>query len=150
MILYDLVCENEHEFESWFRNSNAVGKLTKAGQVTCPVCGTTKVQKALQAPRIPRKSALKSAPAAPAKAKGNADMVQAMEKMAQAFTELRQTIEKNFENVGDKFPEEARKIHYKEVPERGIYGDATPEQAKDLIEEGIKVYALPWPKRTNS
>ncbi|MDX2222152.1 MAG: DUF1178 family protein [Rhodospirillaceae bacterium] len=150
MILYDLICENEHEFESWFRNSNAVGRLTKAGQVVCPACGTTKVQKALQAPAIPRKSALKTSLPVPAKAANTAEVAKAMEKMTQAFTELRQTIEKNFENVGDKFPEEARKIHYKEAPERGIYGDASPEQAKDLIEEGIKVYALPWPKRTNS
>ncbi|MCB2107830.1 MAG: DUF1178 family protein [Rhodobacteraceae bacterium] len=148
MILFDLICDREHQFESWFKNSNAVGKLTKAGQIACPVCGSTKVSKALQAPNIPRKGALRSGP--PATAKGNAELTKAMEKMTSAMNELRQTIEKNFENVGDKFPEEARKIHYREAPERGIYGDATAEQAKELIDEGIEVYALPVPKRKTS
>lgn len=152
MILYDLICEKEHQFDSWFRNSSAVEKLVKAGQITCPACGSTKVKKAIQAPRI-----------TPSKKKGKAptpvtnlpavnepdgkNVVQAVEKMTEAFNELRKTIEKNFENVGDKFPDEARKIHYGEAPERGIYGDATPKQAQDLSEEGIHVVALPWPKK---
>ena len=148
MILYDLVCDQDHEFESWFKNSNAVGKLTKAGQIVCPTCGSSKVTKALQAPNIPRKAALRTAP--PAAAKGNAELAKAMEKMTEAVTELRETIEKNFENVGDKFPDEARKIHYREAPERGIYGEASPEQAKELVDEGIQVYALPVPKRKTS
>jgi hypothetical protein len=74
-------------------------------------------------------------------------VVHAVEKMTEAFNELRKTIEKNFENVGDKFPDEARKIHYGEAPERGIYGDATPKEAQELNEEGINVVALPWHKK---
>jgi hypothetical protein len=148
MILYDLICEQEHQFESWFKNSNAVERLIKAGQVACPVCESTKVKKALQAPNIPKKGAIRNVPAVPKKK--SADVAQAMEKMTQAINELRQTIEKNFDNVGDKFPEEARKIHYGETKERGIYGNASAKDAKDLADEGIKVYALPLPKRKDA
>lgn len=157
MILYDLVCHKEHKFESWFRNSSAAQKLMKAGQVTCPDCGSTKVTKAMQAPRITPSKKKGKAPSVPAvaktEAKAPAEMTQAMEKMTEAFNELRKTIEKNFEHVGDKFPEEARKIHYGEAPERGIYGEATAKEAQELTEEGIDVYALPMPKkkrRTNA
>jgi hypothetical protein len=148
MILYDLICEKDHEFESWFRNSGAVEKLIKAKQVVCPVCETTKVKKALQAPNIPRKGAIKNAPAV--SKKKPADVTEAVEKMTHALNELRKTIEKNFDNVGDKFPEEARRIHYGEAKERGIYGNATPDDAKDLVDEGIKLFVLPTRKRTDS
>lgn len=151
MILYDLICEKDHEFESWFRNSNAVDKLIKAGQVSCPICESKKVKKALQAPNIPRKAAIKTS-TKPSKAKA-AEVSAAVEKMSQALAELRDTIEKNFDNVGDKFPEEARKIHYKEKKaERGIYGNASPKEAKELVDEGIEVFVLPVPKnkRTDS
>ena len=77
------------------------------------------------------------------------DMASAMQKAAAALTELRETIEKTFDHVGEQFPEEARKIHYGDAPERPIYGDATLEEAKALTEEGIKVAAIPWPKRKN-
>jgi hypothetical protein len=154
MILYDLICEKDHEFESWFRNSNAVEKLIKAGQVICPVCESTKVKKALQAPNIPRKSALKTTPEKP-KGKKAKEVAAAVEKMTQALAELRDTIEKNFDNVGDKFPEEARKLHYKEKKsDRGIYGNASPKEAKDLVDEGINVFVVPVSgkskKRTDS
>ncbi|MSO99118.1 MAG: DUF1178 family protein [Rhodospirillaceae bacterium] len=152
MILYDLICDREHQFDSWFRNSSVATKLVKAGQITCPTCGSTKVQKAIQSPRITTSKQRGKAPSLPVPAeKPAAEVTQAMTKMTEAFNELRKTIEKNFDHVGDKFPDEARKIHYGETPERGIYGEATPEQAKELTDEGINVYALPWPKkRTHS
>jgi hypothetical protein len=133
MILYDLSCPDDHRFESWFRNSGAVEKLIKAGQVACPVCGSTKVHKAPMAPRIGKSSGDDT----PAQAGGNKELAEAVEKAAAAFTELRKVIEKNFEPVGDKFPEEARRIHYGEAKKRGIYGDATPQETKALREEGI-------------
>jgi hypothetical protein len=145
MILYDLTCPDDHRFESWFRNSGAVEKLIKAKQVACPVCGSTKVQKAPMAPRIAKSG--DDAPRAPSE---NTELAAAMEKAAAAFTELRTVIEKNFDNVGDKFPEEARRIHYGEAKKRGIYGDATPEDTKSLREEGIEVHAIPWNKRSNA
>jgi hypothetical protein len=161
MILYDLVCDNDHDFESWFRNSTAADKLLKAGQSPCPHCGSTKVRKAPMAPRlstgakeIVAETSEKQAPAAgggapaamPAPTK---EVTVAMENAAKALTKLRETIEKNFEHVGEKFPDEARRIHYGEAPERAIYGDATLEEAQELSDEGIKVAAIPWPKKRN-
>tara|TARA_R110000868_G_scaffold219102_3_gene469928 strand:- start:474 stop:917 length:444 start_codon:yes stop_codon:yes gene_type:complete len=147
MILYDLSCLKDHNFESWFRDSGAADKLIKAGQVPCPVCGSKKVQKAPMAPRI-AKSSPKGELSAPSPK--NTDLASAMEKAAEAFTELRQAIEKNFEHVGEKFPEEARRIHYGETEQRGIYGDATPSEAQELLDEGIEVYAIPRARRTDS
>ncbi|MGE4065123.1 MAG: DUF1178 family protein [Rhodospirillaceae bacterium] len=145
MILYDLVCQREHRFESWFRNSNVVEKLIKAGEVACPSCGSTKVQKAPMAPRIARSDEKSQAVAAEQR-----ELEAAMEKATNALKELREVIEKNFDHVGDKFPEEARRIHYGEAKERGIYGNASKEEAKKLLEEGIEVYAIPGKRRTNA
>jgi len=144
MILYDLSCPEDHRFESWFRNSGAVEKLIKAGQVACPVCGSTKVQKAPMAPRIGKSSSQEVQ--APSDAK-NSDLVAAMEKASLAINQLREVIEKNFENVGGKFPEEARRMHYGEAKKRGIYGDASAEETQRLVEEGINVRAIPWSRR---
>lgn len=81
---------------------------------------------------------------------GKDDMAGAMTKAVEAIKELQQTIEKTFDNVGDKFPEEARKIHYGEAESRGIYGEATAEEAQELIEEGVDIAAVPWQKRRTS
>jgi hypothetical protein len=140
MILYDLTCPKEHRFESWFRNSNVVEKLIKAGEVACPVCGSKKVQKAPMAPRI-GKSSSDDAPAP------SGELQAAMENATKALTELRQAIEKNFDDVGDKFPDEARRIFYGETKPHGIYGDATREETEALIEEGIEVRAIPWKRQ---
>ena len=118
MILYDFVCPEDHRFESWFRNSGAVEKLLKAGQVQCPACGSKKVQKAPMAPRL-----AKASPAEMAVADRKGELVAAMKKAEQAISQLREVIHKNFEYVGDNFPEEARRIHYGESEERGIRGD---------------------------
>jgi hypothetical protein len=146
MILYDLSCPKDHQFESWFRNSGAVDKLIKAGQVQCPICGSTKVQKAPMAPRIAKSS--KGEVLAPKNDSG--ELTAAMEKAAEAFTELRAAIEKNFDNVGKQFPEEARRIHYGETEARGIYGDATVDETQELLDEGIEVYSVPRVRRTDS
>lgn len=106
MILYDLNCEREHRFESWFRNSKVVERLIKAGEVACPRCGSTKVQKAPMAPRI-----AKSDEASQAVSAEQQELEAAMDKANSALKELRDVIEKNFEHVGDKFPDEARRIH---------------------------------------
>ena len=155
MILYDLVCNKDHAFESWFRNSEAADKLLKAGHSPCPQCGSTKVRKAPMAPRIskgatgepepPKEKAPSTLPAVPP----SGEVAEAMTKATEALTQLRETIENNFEHVGEKFPEEARRIHYGEAPGRAIYGDATLEDAQELAEEGIKVAAVPWPKKRN-
>lgn len=153
MIVYDLVCEQDHEFESWFKNSAAYDSLRKSRKVSCPVCESTKIRKAPMAPRISKSGTkeivqAEAAPVANASAEPDSeDMTSAMTKAVEAIKELQATIEKTFDNVGDKFPEEARKIHYGETEARGIYGEATAEEAQELIEEGVDIAAVPWQKR---
>ena len=150
MILYDLTCQHEHRFESWFRNSGAVEKLVKAGQVACPVCGSRKVQKAPMAPMIGKSISKSSSDNnVPAKSQ-NGELVVAVEQAANAINQLREMIEKNLEHVGGKFPEEARRIHYGESKKRSIYGDASADETRALLDEGIEVRAIPWSRRNNS
>ena len=147
MILYDLTCPKDHLFESWFRNSTAADKLIKAGTLNCPVCGSSKVHKALMAPRLTKSKEDSSGEKA---AGPNPEVAAAMAKAEQALAEMREVIEKNFENVGGKFPEEARRIHYGESPGRPICGDASQEESEALREEGIEVHAVPWKRRSNA
>lgn len=155
MIVYDLICDEDHEFESWFKNSAAYDTLRKARKIQCPVCGTAKVRKAPMAPKIAKSgvrdlivpdSDAGTSSAQPGSAEQD-DMAQAVNKAVEAIKDLQATIEKKFEDVGDKFPEEARKIHYGEAEARGIYGEATPKEAQDLIDEGVDIAAVPWVKR---
>lgn len=152
MILYSLCCSKDHGFEAWFANSDAFDKQAKKGIVVCPVCGDTKVRKAIMAPRIAKGTSRKqsdSVPAAtpsPAPAPGNHVMAPQMREM---LTELRKQVEANCDYVGDDFAEEARKIHYGETEERGIYGEASDSDAEALHEEGIEVGRIPWLPRTN-
>lgn len=139
MIVFDLKCNNDHEFESWFQNTEAFEKLSKAKQVACPVCGDTKISKALMAPAV-----------SGSKKKGDEKMAvssQAAQQMGQymaAVKELREQVEQNCDYVGEKFPEEARKIHYGETETRNIYGEATDSEAEELNEEGIEFQRVPW------
>ncbi|MHA1568362.1 MAG: DUF1178 family protein [Alphaproteobacteria bacterium] len=139
MILYDLKCDKGHVFETWFADSAAYDKLAKAGAVTCPDCASTKVEKAPMAPRI-NKGAEKASKTPEAAAQRTAVMGEAMT----ALRALREKVEENFEHVGGRFPEEARKIHYGEAEERNIYGDATESEAKALNEEGVEIQRVPW------
>ena len=156
MIRYALVCDREHSFESWFQNSAAFDKQVKRGLVICPVCNSAKVSKALMAPRLSGakkrgQTAPPEAPAptteAPAAVPATPAPVAMMSPQEREFRaklrELREHIVKNADNVGQKFPEEARKMHYGEAEPRSIYGEASPEQAKELHEEGIEFHALP-------
>jgi hypothetical protein len=141
MIRYDLICDKGHDFDGWFSDSAAFDKQQKRGLVECTHCGTSKIKKQLMAPNIPSKSNKKADPAPTQMlAKPVDPRAQAMLQMMRDF---RAHVEQNSENVGNKFAEEARKIHYKEKQERGIYGNATPEEAQDLLEEGIDVHPLP-------
>jgi len=140
MIHYDLICDKGHGFDGWFRNSAAYDEQAAKGLVSCSVCGSAKVEKQLMAPGIPTKSNRKDA--APKKMiSGPVDPRLAV--MMEMVREMRKHVEENAENVGDRFAEEARKIHYEEAEHRGIYGQASPDEAKSLIEEGIAVHPLP-------
>ena len=139
MIHYSLVCHKGHDFESWFASSAAYDKQVKRGLVSCPLCGSAKVEKAIMAP------AEESAAApTPAQAPTPVAMISPQEKEFRAkLKELRDHLTANADNVGKKFPEEARKMHYGEIEHRSIYGEASPDQAKELHEEGIEFHPLP-------
>jgi hypothetical protein len=140
MIHYDLICEKGHPFDGWFRDSAAYDEQAAKGLVTCTSCGSPKVEKQLMAPGIPVKANRKAEPAS-TMVSGPVDPRLAM--MMQMVREMRKHVEENAEYVGDRFAEEARKIHYEETEHRGIYGEASPDDAKALIEEGIAVHPLP-------
>ncbi|MGD9617378.1 MAG: DUF1178 family protein [Alphaproteobacteria bacterium] len=130
MIRFTLRCAAEHEFEGWFRSGDAFEAQQKADEIACPTCGDTGIEKALMAPNIGRSH--KNVPAlSPAQ-------------MRAALVELRRQVESNCDYVGERFAEEARKIHYGEVDPRGIYGEATTEESRELTEEGIAFGRIPW------
>lgn len=130
MILYNLICAKGHAFEGWFRDSAGFDEQARAGALLCAVCGSSDVNKAVMAPAVSgtKKSTLTSTEA---------------KKMRQFATGLRKYVEQNADYVGPDFAEEARKIHYGESEERHIYGEATLDEAKELIEEGVDVAPLP-------
>jgi hypothetical protein len=157
MIRYALRCERGHDFESWFQNSAAYDKQAKRALVTCPICGSATVEKAIMAPRLGRTEAaeppglppMPTAPAPlpatkPAAATAPVAMMSPPEcELRKKLKELRDHITKSADYVGRRFPEQARKIHYGEIEHRSIYGEASPDEAKELHEEGIEFHPLP-------
>ena len=154
MIRYALVCDKSHGFESWFADSSAFDKQAKRGLVTCPHCGSPNVEKAIMAPRLagarkrkapvetsmPEAATVVATPEAPAPV---AMMSPQEQEIRGKLKELREHLTKNADDVGKKFPDEARKMHYGEIEHRSIYGVATPDDAKELAEEGIEFHPLP-------
>ena len=150
MIHYNLRCERGHAFESWFQSSSAYEAQEKRKLVSCPACGSTRVERAIMAPQIVSKKGRESPVPAPAAAAPEAatpastPLLMAQERELRAkLKELRDHIVKNADNVGERFPNEARKMHYGEIEHRPIYGEASPEEAKSLIDEGVEVSPLP-------
>jgi hypothetical protein len=150
MIRYALACDKGHEFESWFQNSAAYDKQIKRKLIACPLCGSPKVEKAIMAPRLAgsRKRAAPAEPpvaaSAPTPEKSPVAMISPQEQeLRSKLKELREHLTKNADHVGPKFPEEARKMHYGETEHRSIYGEASPDEAKALAEEGIEFHPLP-------
>jgi hypothetical protein len=160
MIRYKLICVKGHEFESWFANSATYDKQARRGLVECPNCGSSKVEKALMTPRLARtkKSGVAisappeavsapepaTAPAATPEPAAPVAVISPQERELRAkLKELRDHLVANAENVGGRFPEEARKMHYGEKKHRSIYGSASPDDAKALHEEGIEFAPLP-------
>ena len=143
MIKYALICEQRHEFASWFANSTAYDKQAKRGLVSCPACGSTKVEKAIMAPRLSgtRKGRQRAAEAPTAT---SVAMLSPQERELRAkLKELREHITKNADYVGQKFPEQARKMHYGDIEHRSIYGEASADDAKKMLDEGIEFHPLP-------
>ncbi len=142
MIKYSLICDSDHEFEAWFGSSEEFDKQTKRGFVECPVCGSSHVEKMLMAPSVSgtRKStdAENTLPVA-----AMPTPPQLPPEMVDQFRQFKKHVEANADNVGEKFPEEARKIHYGETEARGIYGQATLEEAAELLDEGVGLMPIP-------
>ena len=134
MIVYSLNCSNGHAFEGWFKDSAAYDAQAVDGKLVCPVCNSHKIEKAPMAPSLP---------SAVGERKSTATTPDEVRKMRQFVTGLRKYVEENADYVGPRFPEEARKIHYGETEDRHIYGEASPEEARELIEEGVDVAPLP-------
>ncbi|MFQ5533911.1 MAG: DUF1178 family protein [Sphingomonadales bacterium] len=140
MIVYDLKCVCGHEFEAWFKDSAGFEQQRDNGAVVCPLCGNQGISKALMTPNL---SMRRSDRDTVAKSGALGEMYRTLEK-------LRSRIENTCDYVGDKFAEEARKIHYGEVGERGIYGEATKEESDELRDEGVDFVQLPMLPRHDS
>jgi hypothetical protein len=143
VIRYALACERGHAFESWFNGSDAFERQAARGLVGCPICGSTKVGKAIMAPAVGKHEPRRPA-AAPEPPKAPVAMLSDKERVLRTkLKELRDHVVKNADYVGGKFPEEARKMHYGEIEHRSIYGEASAADAAELIEEGIELHPLP-------
>jgi hypothetical protein len=150
MIRYALGCDQGHEFEGWFRDSAGFGEQVADGLVICPVCGSEKVNKLIMAPGVARTdrgaSAATAATPVPAE-EGSASPMALMSDKARELRgmirALREHVAQNAENVGPRFAEEARKIHEGDAQARSIYGEATKEEARKLMEDGIPALPLP-------
>ena len=136
MIRFSLRCASGHEFEAWFRDGEGYEAQLKAGEIACPECGEAQVEKALMAPSIGR-SRESRPPVSPAQFRA-------------ALVELRKQVETHCDYVGPQFAEEARRIHYGESDPRGIYGEASPDESRELVEEGIKIGRIPWVPATDA
>jgi len=153
MIRYSLRCDRGHAFESWFQSSSAYEQQEKRKLVNCPTCGSDKVERAIMAPQIVSKKGREIAAPEPAPAPApeattatstSTPLLMAQERELRAkLKELRDHIVKNADNVGERFPTEARKMHYGDIEHRPIYGEASPDEARALIEEGVEVSPLP-------
>lgn len=140
VIQFTLKCDGDHRFESWFQSAQAFDKLSASGMVACSVCGSTRVEKAPMAPSV-----------VSARDRSGADVADGAKPLSrpaspaeQALAELKRQIETNSEYVGRNFAREAREIHEGAAPERSIYGEAKPDEARKLIEEGVPVAPLPF------
>lgn len=140
MIKYNLKCEQNHIFEAWFKNSTAYDDQACDGKVMCMICGSSQISKAPMAPSVPQKGNRQSA-------KTTEKQISDTEQAAlaiKALKHVRKTVEENCDYVGEQFAEEARKIHYGEVKQRGIYGEATSEEKAELADEGVELASIPW------
>jgi hypothetical protein len=152
MIVYELACDKGHTFEAWFKDSATYERQEKRKQLSCAVCGSSRVRKALMAPRIGStkgKDGAENQLPAQASYANDPEMKKAAAIMKE-LAELRRHVEKNADYVGTKFADEARKMHYGEKDRRNIYGEASNKEAQELSEEGIEFARIPWMPRHDS
>ena len=135
MIKYNLICKCKKTFESWFLNSTEYEVLKKKKLINCIFCNSTNIKKSIMAPNLSGKS------------NKNLKNAKLEKKILDQFINFRKFIEKNYKNVGSEFVREARSIHYDKKTSKGIYGQATPDETAELLEEGIEVNTIPWIKK---
>jgi hypothetical protein len=148
MIKFSLHCHKGHTFDSWFNSSAVFDKMAKRGQLDCPDCGSHKVTKALMAPNVAagkgkRARSSSAAPEGPVASPDDQQRMVMQRELMGAMRKLRAEVEAKAEYVGPKFAEEARKIHFDETPARGIYGEASADDVKSLLDDGVECYPLP-------
>jgi len=144
MILYRLRCNDDHEFEGWFRNAATFDDQRDSGALECPVCGTAEVSKALMAPSIGKGQEAAATMPVPAEMQAMHPAVRQAAELKRQLRALRRVVEENCDYVGDRFADEARRIHYGESEAHGIYGETTPEESERLKDEGIEFGSVPW------
>ncbi|PCJ69625.1 MAG: hypothetical protein COA62_08870 [Rhodobiaceae bacterium] len=133
MIKYRLICSQDHEFDGWFAGSKAFDAQVADSEIACPLCANTDIRKALMAPSVVTSK----------RSKKHVTPSETVEQVQMFMSKVRAHVESNFDYVGDQFADEARRIHYGEADEREIYGEATLDEAQDLVEEGVSVAPLP-------
>ncbi len=144
MIRFTLICEQDHEFESWFDNSASYDKLQKSHLIECPHCGSHQTRKALMTPQIGGTRTNKQSPAHELVHSTKSKKIQNLQKEAlEIARKVRRHVKKNSEHVGENFAAEARKIHNEQADQRNIYGSATNTEVKDLLNDGIDIVPLP-------
>lgn len=144
MIRYTLTCKDGHGFDSWFQNAAAFGVLQAAGQLACPVCGLPEVEKALMAPVVVQARPPAAAPNLSEAPPPRPSLREPQSELETAIAALRRQIEANSDYVGMNFAAEARRMHDGDGPVRAIHGEARPEEARKLIEDGVPVAPLPF------
>ena len=143
MIRYALRCERGHDFEGWFRDSSAFDLQAETGEVACPTCGSDRVEKSLMAPAVAKPTAEAPKRQAPAEATHALAADPKAQALVEAVRRLRRHVVENADYVGPRFADEARKIHHEEAERRDIYGEASVEETKALLEDGIEILPLP-------
>jgi|ERR1700730_10214333 len=139
MILFKLRCRAEHEFDAWFRDGATYDRQAGRGQIACPQCGDSAVDKAPMAPRLGRSASDKKTTASPSPAQ-----------LRRMLQEVRRHVEANCDYVGERFAEEARRIHNGDAEARGIYGEASEDESQALADDGIEVARIPWVPPTDA
>jgi len=140
MIKYNLKCDNDHEFESWFSDSSEFEKLSKKNFLECIFCNSKNIKKSIMSPMISSKKS----------SEDNIDLMnQKISIEKNKLIKLRKFVEKNFEYVGDKFSEKVRDVYYDKKSKKSIYGIASPEEREELSEEGIDLLSIPWVSKDN-
>ena len=142
--VFNLACERDHAFEGWFTSENDYDSQSERGLLSCPVCESLEIRKTPSAPRLNFGAAPETGAGPRPEAAAQPSMMPTPQQLQAIYLRMARELAANTEDVGERFAEEARRIHYREVPERGIRGVTSSEEAQELLDEGISVLPLPF------